>query len=205
MTLQNGIGNDKIISEYIDKSRILIGTSEHNSTLKNKGTVCHGGNGITVIGNIEDNFDVLENIKVNFIKCGIETIISDNIQKIIWKKLLLNASVNAITAIYKIPTGRITEEKIMKICSNIITESIDIAESEGIIFSFDETMQNICSLAERQKNAYTSMYNDIKNGRKTEIDFINGAIAEIACKNNINARYNNMITEQIHQLEMKGF
>jgi 2-dehydropantoate 2-reductase len=118
---------------------------------------------------------------------------------------LLNASVNAITAIYKIPTGRITEEKIMKICRNIITESIDIAESEGIIFSFDETMQNICSLAERQKNAYTSMYNDIKNGRKTEIDFINGAIAEIACKNNINARYNNMITEQIHQLEMKGF
>lgn len=204
MTLQNGIGNYEIISEYIPESKILIGTSQHNSTLQSTGNIIHGGNGITSIGGISTDKLVLENIKQNFIKCGFDTAVSDNIWEIIWHKLIINAAVNAVTAIYCIPTGRLTEKPFMNICEKIAQESVKTARLCGLKFSYNSIMNDIYSLAERQKNAFTSMYNDIKNGRKTEIDSINGAIFKIAEKNNFHAEFNKYVTDKIHLLETRG-
>ncbi len=201
LTLQNGLGNDTILKKYKSEKYILMRTTENNSSVSDIGKIYSGGNGITVIGSLDGNSDFLKKIVDNFNLCEIETIISENTQEIIWKKLSLNIAVNALTAVFNIPTGKITEKSVMEICSKLIEETVNVAEKSGIILDYNEILDRVLSLAKRQPNAFTSMYKDIQNKRKTEIDFLNGAIVKLGDKYNIDVTFNRMITEKIHSLE----
>ncbi len=201
LTLQNGLGNDTILKNYKSEEYIMLGTTENNSSVIDTGKIYSGGNGITVIGNLNGNSNFLNKTADNFNMCGVETIISENTQKIIWEKLSLNIAVNALTAVFKIPTGKITEKSVMEICSKLIEETVNVAEKTGINLDYNEILQRVISLAKRQPNAFTSMYKDIQNNRKTEIDFLNGAIVKLGDKHNTDVTFNRMITEKIHSLE----
>ena len=48
---------------------------------------------------------------------------------------------------------------------------------------------------------YPSMYQDLNNGRPTEIDFLNGQIAKYGQELDVPTPINQMLTHQIHQLE----
>lgn len=206
LTLQNGLGNDEVILEFADKSRILIGTTEHNCSVVNKNEVYHGGGGMTVIGGLTENSVILEEISGNFSACGLDVSVSHDVLKNVWKKLMLNISVNAVTAVLKIPTGFISNsENVLNICRNLAAEAAETANSVyGMDFNVEEIMESVINLSVRQPHAHTSMYNDIKYGRLTEIDSINGAVVKIAERNGLSVPYNNMITEMIHTLEAKG-
>ncbi|KAA9271241.1 2-dehydropantoate 2-reductase, partial [Staphylococcus epidermidis] len=56
---------------------------------------------------------------------------------------------------------------------------------------------------ETQRLHYPSMHQDLKNGRLTEIDYLNGQIAAYGKELNVPTPLNSMITHLIHQLEMK--
>lgn len=206
LTLQNGLGNDEYISKYADKDKILIGTTEHNCSVVSRNEVYHGGNGMTVIGSLSENNDILSEIADNFSQCGIDMTISDNVMKAVWKKLMLNISVNAVTAVMGIPTGFIVKsEYVMGICRKLANEAVKTANTVyGMDFDIKDIMQSVINLSLRQPDAHTSMYNDIKHNRRTEIDSINGAVVKIAERNGLSASYNHMITDMIHGLEMKG-
>lgn len=205
LTLQNGLGNEDLLFKFAKKEKILIGTTEHNSSVNDNAKIYHGGNGSTVIGGLSENSEILNQIVSTFSDCGIITEISDNVQKVIWKKLFLNIGVNALTAVLDIPTGFLIKgNNITEIYCGLIKEAIEIAKIYNLEFDYSDILNSIINLAIRQPDAHTSMYIDIKNKRKTEIDSINGAIVRIAEKNNINVPYNKMITNMIHTLELKG-
>ncbi len=200
LTLQNGLGNEDVIKNYKSEN-IIIGTTEHNSSLNSCADITHGGNGITVLGGISE---FICKLSENFNSCGIDTIVKENMKETVWKKLALNIAVNALTAIYSIPTGRIIEDEFLKICKELISETVKVAEKEKVILNSEEIFNSVIGLAERQPLAFTSMYKDIKNNRKTEIDCINGAVVKIAEKYNLDCKYNKIMTEKIHILESKG-
>lgn len=202
LTLQNGLGNAEHILRFADRNKIFIGTTEHNSSIEKTGYICHGGNGSTFIGGLSGS---AEKIADAFSECGITAFASDDVYRLIWKKLLLNAAVNAVTAVLSIPTGFIAKNNsVLEICQNLVSEAVKTAETCNLSFSSEEIMQSVKNLSVRQPDAFTSMYSDIRNNRKTEIDSINGAIAAIAEKNGIDVPFNRMITDMIHALEMKG-
>lgn len=202
LTLQNGLGNSENILEFAERDKIFIGTTEHNSSVEKTGYICHGGNGATIIGGLSGSAEKIADV---FSECGISAKASNDVFRVIWKKLLLNAAVNAVTAVLGIPTGFIVKNNnVLEICQNLVSESVKTAESCNLSFSSDEIMQSVRNLSLRQPHAFTSMYSDITNNRKTEIDSINGAIVSIAEKNNISVPFNRMITDMIHALEMKG-
>ncbi len=73
MTLQNGAGHEELMSKFVDRSKIIIGTAEDSGTVLNPGHVRHGGAGVTNIGmldNIKD--DILTQIQETFNNCGFD-------------------------------------------------------------------------------------------------------------------------------------
>lgn len=82
MTLQNGGGNDLVISRYVPMERIIIGTTKHNSVNLDNGKVSHSGAGTTLIGCNTNDTDI-SSVARALEEAGFETEISDNIQRII--------------------------------------------------------------------------------------------------------------------------
>ncbi len=200
MTLQNGMGNDSVIAKQSGSENIIAGTSRHNSTLVRHGVCRHGGTGVTVIGGASEG--ILQKTAEVLKNAGFETEVSDDIRRIMWSKLFINLVINPFTAITGMKNGFMNEcPSAVPFTERLIKEAVAVARADGQSFDFDEVAESIRRTSAATSDGYSSMYQDCKNGRKTEVDAINGAVVRMAEKYGLSAPCNAILTDIIHSLE----
>lgn len=202
VSLQNGAGNDRKIEKYVQRERIVIGTSKHNAVSAGAGIANHTGIGETTIGGDSGVTDILEEVAQALRVSQFDVMISDDIQKIIWSKLFINLSVNAFTAITQTPIGyMIKNEYAWNFAKRLVYEAVEVAEEDGTYFDRREVLNSVRKLCESMENGYSSMYQDRKRKQKTEIDVINGAIVEQAKQYGVPVPYNSLVVDLVHAIE----
>ena len=134
MTLQNGIGNIQIIGEIVGQDKVIGGVTNHGATLLGWGHIRHAGKGETIIGKTDRKaLGQLEDISAILNKAGLETVISKDIDAIIWSKLIINVGINALTALTRLNNGRLIEyEGTKDIMRLAVFEAVKIAKVKGI-------------------------------------------------------------------------
>lgn len=201
MTLQNGGGNDQILSEYVPMERIILGTTRHNSVNLGNGVIRHSGSGETYIGSNADNKDI-ESVADAFNNAGLDTVISDDIKRIIWSKLFVNLSINTFTAITKAPIGFLIDNDYSWFYpEKLIREAIDIAAAEGIRFDSEDVLKQLRKTCEEVGSGFSSMSQDVMNARMTEVDSINGYVVERGKAHGVSVTYNEFVVNLIHAIE----
>lgn len=204
MSLQNGAGHDDIIKEYVEQKNIIIGTTQHNSSIIQEGKIHHGGGGKTFIGSISEINPRMKVIEETFNKCGFETEITNNIQEKIWEKLFVNVSASALTAILQSNLGFLVDSNhAWGLTKQLIKEAVAVANGDGMTFNEEQIIESVHNLLENAKEGYTSIYADIRDGRKTEVDTISGAVVAASRRNNVPAPSHEFVVELIHALEDK--
>lgn len=202
LSLQNGAGNDKKISKYVKEKNIIIGTTKHNAVSFGMGCSKHTGPGVTIIGSKSHSVDILLTIKEILKNSNFETVISDDIQRIIWEKLFVNLSINTFTAITQTKIGYMIENKdAWRFAKRLIYEAVEVAEEDGTYFDRREVLENVKKVCQGISNGYSSMYQDVKRKMRTEIDAINGVIIEQAKLYGVPVPYNSLIVDLIHAIE----
>lgn len=200
LTLQNGIGNYETISKFTDKNKIILGVTSESATLVRCGKVIHTGKGETVIG--KTNTGISEKIAHIFNKCGIKTNINKKIKSAVWSKLVLNCAVNPVAAISKVKNGQIIKYKnLEEVALESGREAIQVAKAMGIKLLFSDISKKINDICRATSDNTNSMLADILAGRKTEIDFINGAVIKIADKLKVPVPVNKMLYKTVKKLE----
>ncbi len=202
MTLQNGAGHGDIIKEFVPGSRIIIGTTQHNSSVISGTSVHHGGGGKTCIGSLEGTPPELQTIAKALSSCGIETSVSDNIQKIIWNKLFLNASASVLTGILQVPLGFLADDPHgWSLTETLVREAVSVARGEGLDFDADCVLNDIRCTLEHSRDGLTSIYADLKAGRLSEVDTISGFVVKSSARNHVPAPSHAFVLELIHAME----
>jgi 2-dehydropantoate 2-reductase len=206
LTLQNGIGNIEKISQIIPLKQIIVGVTSQGATLTKPGYIIHGGIGPTYIGEIDGlSSNRAENIVNSFNQCGLETYLSNNIQKLIWKKLIINIGINAITAITKVKNMYIAESNwAKKLSKQAVKEAIEVAKAKNIHFKEEDIFDEVIKVAKKTGKNLSSMHQDILNKKNTEIDSINRAIVELGKKYKIKTPINKTLTYLIKIIEEKN-
>ena len=202
LTLQNGMGNGDIISAIIPPDQVVAGTTSHGSTLLGPGLIHHAGTGPTTIGPWSDtSCSNLEAIKDVFCKAGIETQLEYNIHLIIWKKLIINVGINAITALTGIKNGQIVDAPpTANLVHRAVQEACDVAFAHGVELP-DDIAEHVFKAAKETGPNRSSMGQDVDNRRQSEIDAINGAVVRLAKNKNIAAPVNQTLTSLIKILQ----
>lgn len=178
LTLQNGIGNIEIIGEIAGADKVIGGVTNEGATLLDAGRVRHAGRGDTVIGRIDGRIPVeLRSIREIFNKAGIKAKISRDIKGLLWSKLIINAGINALTAITRLNNGRLIEfEGAREILRDAVTEAVRIAKRKRIRLIYDDPLAKVEAVCEATSPNVSSMLQDVLRKKRTEIDFINGVI-----------------------------
>ena len=206
MTLQNGAGHETILVQFADTDHVLIGTTQHNSSIISDGHIHHGGGGKTTIGILGGKSARVQHIADNFTNCGFETTISDNIKQQIWTKLFINTAASSLTAILQVPLGFILDD--VYACSmmeRLAREAVAVANAEGSAqFDAEEVILDIKGVLANAKDGYTSIYADLKNGFRTEVDTISGYVVEAAKRLGVTVPYHEFVVYLIHAFENKG-
>jgi len=204
LSLQNGAGHEEVLGEFVGLERVVLGTTQHNSSLKMPGKIHHGGGGTTCIGSLVTDGSALEPIAAAFRACGIETAVTADIQKQIWAKLFLNASASALTAVLQVRLGYIAENAhAWLLATRLIREAVAVANANRLDFDPAQVTADIREILINAREGITSICADIRDGRRTEVDTISGSVVRKAKQLGLPVPTHEFVVECIHALEQR--
>ncbi|MGL5434195.1 MAG: ketopantoate reductase family protein [Lachnospiraceae bacterium] len=203
MTLQNGAGHEDLLMEYVARRHIIIGTTEDNGAVLTPGHVRRGGTGNTNIGILPGaDAGSLEAIKDTFDNCGFSGKIHENIQQLIWEKLFTNISLSVLTGILQVDMGYIAADSYAwKLARKLIHEAILTANSMGLSFDEETIAEKVRQTSVNNPYGCTSIRADLRDGRKTEVDNISGAVIRAARQQSLPLPYHECIVSIVHAME----
>ncbi len=206
MTLQNGAGHETKLLKFADESHVIIGTTQHNSSIISNGVINHGGSGKTSIGLLKGSSSSLLPIAETFTACGLECVTADDVKKQIWTKLFTNTAASSLTAVLQVPLGYLAQnEYANSLMKTLCREAVAVANAEGFAhFDEDEAIAGVETVCRNAPNGYTSIYADIRDGRRTEVDTISGSVVDAAKACGVPVPYHEMIVKLIHALEQRN-
>ncbi len=203
VTLQNGIGNHENLLKHINEKNIILGTTTLGGYKTKLNNVIFGGNGEVVFGGIDSN--KLNKLKNIFENSNIDSRISKDIKKDIWKKAIINAAINPLGALSSLTNGEILENSFLNnIQKAIVKESVSVANSNNIDLNYKDIINSIIEVCKKTSNNSCSMLQDIRFKRKTEIESINGQIVKFGKLKKIPTPLNQKIYRLIKELETKN-
>jgi len=201
VSLQNGIGNEEIISGFSDRiigGMIITGFDWRGDAAIHVSVEA----GPMVIGRFPGGLDEpVERLAGILNRAGIRVGTSSTIRSELWGKTLYNCALNPLGAVMGVPYGKLIHPASWHIIENIVREVFQVVAAEGVQLPWATAEEYLAYLKDVQLPAtalhHSSMLQDISRGRKTEIDFLNGAVAEKALRHGIPTPYNAAIVDLI--------
>ena len=212
--LQNGIGNEDIVSKYLSKSKLIRAITSNGAFMKSPGSLIHTGEGFTKIGFpflpeiTKDHRDLGKaNVDLKILEellelAGFETHIVEDINKDSWEKVFVNVGINAFGTLTNLKNGQLLEfEGLKQLMAEAINEAIKVAKLKKIELSDKDFITEAYNVAKNTSENKNSMLQDIINGMATEIDFINGRVLKYAKDLGVKVPINELLTYLIKGLE----
>ena len=203
LTLQNGVGNIQVLNDIVGEDNVIGGITSCGATLLEAGHIKYAGKGDTIIG--KSSGGVLGSIRgiagiLN--KAGFETKVSRDINGVIWSKLIINVGINALAVATRLHNGRLIEYNGTKeIMRNAVQEAVKVAKRKRIKLMYDDPIQKVEGVAKATAGNICSMLQDVLKKKRTEIDFINGAVIRQAKALNIPTPVNEVLTNLVKTVE----
>jgi 2-dehydropantoate 2-reductase len=203
LTLQNGVGNYEILNEAFP-GRVLLGTTTVGAMTLGPGRFRHTGFGQTHFGEADGSIrDRTKAVAAVLEKWnGGPVHLVDNAVGCVWSKLIINAAINAPVTLLRVRNGDLPSSQSGRdLIHQVVKECLEIVNAAGIKLIFEDPEATILAVCEATAANVNSMLQDFFAGRRTEIDFINGAIAREGERLGISTPVNNTLALLIKSLE----
>jgi 2-dehydropantoate 2-reductase len=187
LTLQNGLGNYETLSLSLGLHRVALGATTTGATLLGAGLVKAGGEGAI---SIEQN-QALGPIEAALKSANFNVQIVEDAQSLVWGKLVINAAINPLTALLRIPNGELLNRPTAReMMGKLATEVAHVAMAEKINLPFADPVAAAEKVARKTAANQSSMLQDVLRNAPTEIDAICGAAVKIGERHNLETRAN---------------
>ena len=190
--MQNGWKIEDMAKKAIEgKCRILRAVTRVGAYLE-PGIAYYTGRGTTII----EKSDRSDLIKKLFENAGFETEITDDIDKAVFKKVIINCAVNSLTALLGERNRVLLKVKNKNIMEAIVDEALKVGEKMGFVYE-EDLMAEINKAVIKTATNKSSTLQDLERGKSTEIDYLNGMIVDAGNKYNIPTPVNALIVQLI--------
>lgn len=207
MSMQNGIGNEETISGLVGPDRTMGGMAIFGARMTGPGSV-----EVTVYASevLVGDLKREETLRARMIaetisESGIPAKASDDILRDKWMKAFYNIALNPLSAILKVPYGSLGKsQNTIVIMKKMLEEGFQVAQALKVDLKmgwkeyFDYLMEHQLPPT---AGHHSSMLQDIERGRKTEIDYLNGAIVKLGSEKGIPTPVNSTISSIVRSLE----
>ena len=174
LSLQNGLGNIETLCSMVGSARVLAGVTCEASTLLSEGHVKHVAAGPTIIGSWTSCSPNVAQEALE--KAGFQIEVTESPGQRVWEKVAINAAINPLTALLGVPNGKLLEmREVRQLMRDLVVETAKVAATEGYKFGYSlvERTEEVCR---ETADNISSMLQDVRAGKRTEIDSISGEV-----------------------------
>ncbi len=200
---QNGLGCQQQVADTWPNRPILAASTTEGANRPEANVTVHAGQGETWVGALNHPGEaqlipVVQSLAHSYLTLHAEP----DILSRLWQKLVINAGINAFTAILNCPNGDILQHPFYQqwidpLCREISRLLKAAGQPEQ---PTDQLRARIEMVAHNTATNTSSMRADVLAGRSTEIDVINGYLVRFGQQHGIAAPVNQMLTERVKQL-----
>jgi 2-dehydropantoate 2-reductase len=199
LCLQNGLGSEQIARTALrGRGLVLRGITQFGAIFEKPGAIKYMAAGYTVI----EQHPRSDLIADTLTSAGLHCRISSNIVAEVWHKTVFNCVVNPITAMLGCEVGGIAQPGLDRLKQLVIDECVAVAVTQGVTFDAD-FMREIDETFAPSRNI-ASMQQDLLQGRPTEIDYMNGAVATLGAEQGVPCPVNRALTAIIKAMEAQA-
>jgi 2-dehydropantoate 2-reductase len=215
VSLQNGIGNVATLRARLPGRAVLAGMVPFNVVAIGEGRYHRSTSGDIVVE--RDPADTAARLSV----AGLAVQPSDDIAGVQWGKLLVNLN-NALNALSGLPLReQLAQRGWRRLFADQMAEGLAVLRAEGIapvaatplppgltphLLRLPDWLFNLIlgRTMKIDRNARSSMWEDLQRGRRTEIDYLQGVIVQIAARHGLRVPLSERVMALIKQAEAEA-
>ena len=204
LTLQNGLGNLQKLAAVVGPENAALGITVQGANMVAPGIVAHAGAGPTHLAAEAATGDRVRAVAELFRDAGLETRVVEDSRVLLWSKLAVNAAINPLTAILRVPNGallRIPAATELLVGAAREVAQVASAAGQGLPLAFSDPAARARSVASATEGNRSSMLQDLQRGAETEIDSICGAVVQAAAQWGVFAPVNEALWRRVRSLE----
>ncbi|MFB2864112.1 ketopantoate reductase family protein [Aeromonas sp. MdU4] len=183
--LHNGMGIAEQVVAMFPHNPVIGGVTSHGAMKCGHFVFRHTGKGETWLGPINEaanaHVALADELALALGQAGWD----EQILVRQWQKLAINCAINPLTALYKLKNGELAGPRFADALQQICVEVADVMCAEGIATTAEELQRRVMTVVELTADNYSSMYQDMEQGRETEIEAITGFLLAKAAEHGI--------------------
>lgn len=181
LALQNGMGHQEWLAEKLPDRICYFGINTEGARRLSGTEVIHTGSGSLRVGpwNETAGPDPVISAFLDWARSvKIQATYEASIQPFAWRKLVANALINPLTAIFEVPNGALLENPYtVDLMRDLFEEAAAVASHHGQKLG-ETDWQEIFAICRNTSRNLSSMLQDVKRQRRTEVEAINGYLVQ---------------------------
>lgn len=201
LSLQNGLTNHRRLAAHVGADRALSGVTYQGATLDGPGRVTQTSDGPTVFGGPDEAF--AERVAATFEAAGLSAEIVPDPLVPIWRKQLWGVAIKPVAALTRLSNRELVAgDATTALMRHLVREAAAVAHARGIDLDAAAVFSDLEEALARSTHT-SSMLQDVRAGRRTEIDDVNGAIVDLAAEEGIAVPANETVTALVRGLDRR--
>lgn len=220
---QNGMGiidevSHKVFPDVATRPRYLACVTSHGIYSQGPFTSVHAGFGTVAIGRVasQNATESKDSVQADLLEVILRAPIleatavsADELIRLQIEKLVVNAMINPLTVIFNRRNGELfANSKILTLMRLLLQEASDVIRSLPELrndpitrrrFSTERLESIVLDVAEKTAKNTSSMLQDARAGRQTEIDYINGYVVSRGSQVGIDCRHNRKLVQLVKE------
>jgi 2-dehydropantoate 2-reductase len=213
MSLLNGISSEEIIGAAYGRDRLPLAMIIGNDSQNDGGSVTFSQRGVINFGDAENRRLERDRLIAGFFtraKIPFEYHEKD-MKRVLWYKFMINVGLNQVSALLRLPYGAFKRggggrpiPEARELLESAMREVIAVAAAEHISLSEKDIDNWYLTVEKLSDTGYTSMAQDVRGGRKTEVELFGLTVMEYGRKHRIPTPVNETLYRALRAIEAAG-
>jgi 2-dehydropantoate 2-reductase len=176
--LQNGVDAPDVVARRYGPARVVGAVVVINGEIAAPGVIRHNAMNRLTVGELDGRAsERVARLAALASRAGIDTAVSPDIRLEIWRKLLLLAPMGALSAMTRLPLGRIREQpETWRLAEQGMREVVAVANAQGVALTDADVRGTLAFVQGMPPTWKASLTVDLEQGRRLEVEWLSGAV-----------------------------
>ena len=207
LSVMNGLESEETIGAVCGMDKMVYAIAVGIDAVREGNLFSYANRGRIIFGGLpHDTSDRrLHRLKAALDQAGIPNELSDNMERVMWWKLMINVGINQASAVLRSPYGTFqTSPDALALMKTLMQEVISLAQKRHIDLTTKDLDDWCRILSTLSPDGKTSMLQDMEAGRKTEVEIFAGKVVAMGREYQVPTPVNDTVLHIIRVLETKA-